>query len=217
MTIRRSQHLKNDAFTLGRVARGDHDHCPVDLPAVARGCSRPREAARQAQCQNNMKQLGLACLSYENQHWCFPPSTYCTEGTAPAGARTHLRNWVIAILPFLEQQPLYDSFDFTGGDPALEQSNGKGNEPAGDAVPHRPQRQGALHQRRLDGCGVRQLGSRQLRLQRLAGVLLQLEHGRRGQDRRAVPLALASCGHGLQHLDGRVRSLRRHQQHAAAR
>ena len=79
------------------------------LPAVQGA----REAARQAQCQNNMRQLGLACLNYENQNGYFPPSAYFPAGTEPSTSRIHYRNWVISILPFLEQQTLYDSFDFS--------------------------------------------------------------------------------------------------------
>ena len=86
------------------------------LPAVQGA----REAARQAQCQNNMKQLGLACLDYESQHGYFPPSSYYLSGD-PGQSRTHHRNWVVAILPFLEQQPLYDSFNLSA--PISDSSN----------------------------------------------------------------------------------------------
>ena len=112
MTIRRPQHLKNDAFTLVEllvVITIIAILISLLLPAVQSA----REAARQAQCQNNMKQLGLACLNYENQNWCFPPSSYHQSADVPDTTRTHYRNWVIAILPFLEQQPLYDSFDLS--------------------------------------------------------------------------------------------------------
>ena len=79
------------------------------LPAVQSA----REAARQAQCQNNMKQLGLACLNYESQNGAFPPSSYFGTGEDPGNSRNVWRNWVIAILPFLEQQQVYDSFVLT--------------------------------------------------------------------------------------------------------
>jgi len=79
------------------------------LPAVQSA----REAARQAQCSNHVKQLGLACANYESQNGCFPPSSSFPKGTDPGDSRTHRRNWVIAVLPFLEQQALYDSFDLS--------------------------------------------------------------------------------------------------------
>ncbi len=87
------------------------------LPAVQSA----REAARRLQCQNNLKQLGLACLNYESIYGVFPPASHWAQG--PTGMpstdiqtanQSNLReNWVIMILPFLEQQPLYDAFDLT--------------------------------------------------------------------------------------------------------
>ena len=112
MTIRTPRRLAIAAFTLVEllvVITIIAILISLLLPAVQAA----REAARQMQCQNNMKQLGLACLNYESQHWCFPPSAYSTGDYG--SSRTHLRNWVIAILPFLEQQPLYESFDFSVG------------------------------------------------------------------------------------------------------
>lgn len=80
------------------------------LPAVQSA----REAARQTQCSNNMKQLGLACLNYESQYGAFPPSSYHPVGTTrPGMLRTHACNWVISILPFLEQQAVYESFNLS--------------------------------------------------------------------------------------------------------
>ena len=79
------------------------------LPAVQAA----REAARRAQCANNIKELALASLNYETQHQYFPPSLYFRSGYDAATDSTHLSNWVICILPFLEQQPLYDSFNLS--------------------------------------------------------------------------------------------------------
>ena len=69
------------------------------LPAVQAA----REAARQLTCRNNLKQLGLALHNYHEQHEAFPPSA-----TQQGGLHA---NWVIKILPFLEQQDLFDQFD----------------------------------------------------------------------------------------------------------
>lgn len=79
------------------------------LPAVQAA----REAARRLQCQNNLKQLGLALLSYEQAKGYFPPS-----GTWSAGVNIGAVNqdrfgpsWVILILPHLGYQGVYDKFD----------------------------------------------------------------------------------------------------------
>ncbi len=94
------------------------------LPAVQAA----REAARRAQCQNNLKQLGLALLNYESNMGIFPPSS---AWDIAGGVDIHQTNqsqlsmnWVIMILPYLEQQPLYDAFDFSRyiPDPANERA-----------------------------------------------------------------------------------------------
>ncbi len=85
------------------------------LPAVQAA----REAARRMQCQNNLKQIGLALHNYHAQWQTFPPSSHWFPATTEAEKRqiesvtnANLReNWVILILPFLEQQPLFDRFN----------------------------------------------------------------------------------------------------------
>ena len=66
------------------------------LPAVQAA----REAARRAQCSNNMKQIGLALHNYHD-----------TYGRFPIGARTVMTDatsWRFAILSFLEQSSIFD-------------------------------------------------------------------------------------------------------------
>jgi prepilin-type N-terminal cleavage/methylation domain-containing protein/prepilin-type processing-associated H-X9-DG protein len=80
-----------------------------------------REAARRAQCTNNLKQIGLALMNYESANKVFPPSYLCNpnlSGTAygvpypddgwngwPGFA------WGTMVLPYIEQAPLYASFN----------------------------------------------------------------------------------------------------------
>jgi len=71
------------------------------LPAVQAA----REAARRSQCQNNLKQLGLALQNYHEVYRQFP---------AGAVVENNL-SWNVYLLPYLEQQPLYDLFDFQAG------------------------------------------------------------------------------------------------------
>jgi prepilin-type N-terminal cleavage/methylation domain-containing protein len=81
------------------------------LPAVQSA----REAARRMQCQNNMKQLGLALHNYHDTNNIFPCSSIWNSASdMDVKNNANLRqNWVIAILPFCEQQNLYNQFDLT--------------------------------------------------------------------------------------------------------
>jgi prepilin-type N-terminal cleavage/methylation domain-containing protein len=74
------------------------------LPAVQSA----REAARRMQCQNNLKQIGLALHNYHGTHQTFPPGSFWYGDSA-----SNRGSILIQILPFLEQQNLYNQFDFT--------------------------------------------------------------------------------------------------------
>ncbi len=85
------------------------------LPAVQQA----REAARRTQCKNHLKQIGLALHNYHDSHKVFPPGQMNGIGTdinslgfpyAPqAGARTC---WMQQILPYIDQAPLYNSYNW---------------------------------------------------------------------------------------------------------
>src|SRR4051812_4728508 len=74
------------------------------LPAVQAA----REAARRAQCVNNVKQIGLALHNYLDVHGRFPLGSI--QVTTPSGA--YRQPFLSALLPFLEQRNLYDSFNY---------------------------------------------------------------------------------------------------------
>jgi hypothetical protein len=65
-----------------------------------------RHAARRMACTNNMKQIVLALLNYEQANGCFPPA-YVAD---PRGKPLH--SWRVLILPYLEEQSLYKQYRF---------------------------------------------------------------------------------------------------------
>jgi prepilin-type N-terminal cleavage/methylation domain-containing protein/prepilin-type processing-associated H-X9-DG protein len=75
------------------------------LPAVQAA----REAARRMQCGNNLKQLGVGFHNFEGANGGFPPrrwSRYSNSGWPNNG----YTGWGTFLLPFIEQQPLYDAY-----------------------------------------------------------------------------------------------------------
>jgi prepilin-type processing-associated H-X9-DG protein len=76
------------------------------LPAVQSA----REAARRAQCTNNLKQIGLAVHNYHQQTNAIPPHNMFLGPTLGWGYNA---TWEVFLLPNLEQQPLYNSVNFT--------------------------------------------------------------------------------------------------------
>ncbi|MGQ9575704.1 MAG: DUF1559 family PulG-like putative transporter, partial [Thermoguttaceae bacterium] len=80
------------------------------LPAVQAA----REAARRSQCSSNLRQVCLALLQYEDRAKTFPPAMLSVVGVeAPQQMTVHRPNWVIMALPFMEQEQLYNGFDYT--------------------------------------------------------------------------------------------------------
>jgi prepilin-type N-terminal cleavage/methylation domain-containing protein len=76
------------------------------LPAIQAA----REAARRTECSNKLKQIGLALHNYHDTYNTFPPGNVTPGnccGTPSAGT------WTLFILPFLEQETLYNQYDFS--------------------------------------------------------------------------------------------------------
>lgn len=69
------------------------------LPAVQAA----REASRRSTCSNQMKQIGLACLLYEEQNGEFPPAYTAKEALPGKGQIRWEHSLMTFILPFVEQ------------------------------------------------------------------------------------------------------------------
>jgi prepilin-type N-terminal cleavage/methylation domain-containing protein len=63
------------------------------LPAV----QKVREAANRAKCQNNLKQIALACHNYENTYEEFPPAV----------AESGNKSWLVLLFPYIEQSAVF--------------------------------------------------------------------------------------------------------------
>src|SRR4051794_19739520 len=68
------------------------------VPAV----QKVRESANRAQCQNNLKQQGVALHAFHHERGAFPSIRTDTAG-GTAG-----RSWIYAITPYLEQQAAFN-------------------------------------------------------------------------------------------------------------
>ncbi len=106
------------------------------LPAIQSA----REAGRRTQCQNNMRNVGLGILGYANLYGKFPPAGVITDdpnkqnphmpaidvprnqgivswhdpSCTPDGIEVPMYSWVVEILPFIDQQDLYNGWAKTG-------------------------------------------------------------------------------------------------------
>jgi len=72
------------------------------LPAIQAA----REAARRSECINNLKQIGVAMHNYHDTYKALPPG-WIYNGTA----NRREFGWAVNLLPFIEQQALYDRLE----------------------------------------------------------------------------------------------------------
>lgn len=75
------------------------------LPAL----SSARETARRSLCLSNLRQIGIAMHTYHEQWHFFPPG--CVEFRLKAKPQNRQLAWSVFILPFMEQQNLYQSLN----------------------------------------------------------------------------------------------------------
>jgi len=79
---------------------------PVAIGLLLPAVQQVRGAARRAQSQNNLKQMALAAHNYESAFMRFPGGfSAAREGQPPV-------SWRVMILPYIEQQNIYDQYNF---------------------------------------------------------------------------------------------------------
>jgi prepilin-type N-terminal cleavage/methylation domain-containing protein len=83
------------------------------LPAVQGA----REAARRTQCMDNVKNLGLGCLTYESVRKKLPPGKEVRYNAAASGncgdpGKNNFTNWALEILPYIEEKALFTDYRF---------------------------------------------------------------------------------------------------------
>lgn len=64
-------------------------------------------AARRSSCGNNLRQISIALLNYQDEYGAFPPAYTVDADGKP------LHSWRTLILPFCEQNALYEKIDLT--------------------------------------------------------------------------------------------------------
>ncbi|MBU6386286.1 MAG: DUF1559 domain-containing protein [Planctomycetes bacterium] len=78
------------------------------LPAVQAA----REAARRMSCSNNVKQIGLAVANHESAYKRLPHSGQC-DSTGSSTTVYMMHSTPTLLLPYIEQQTVFNMFDFT--------------------------------------------------------------------------------------------------------
>ncbi|OWK40475.1 DUF1559 domain-containing protein [Fimbriiglobus ruber] len=93
------------------------------LPAV----QKVREAAARAKCSNNLKQIGLALQAYHDVYGKFMPGG--AQDERPFGTDTQATgaswgsSWMVYMLPYIEQNALYQQWQFVGSSGAFNNTN----------------------------------------------------------------------------------------------
>lgn len=83
----------------------------VLIVALVPAIQQMREIARRAQCQNNLKQIGLAMSNYEHAYAAFPPGQGIRCDNYPNGDCQTTMNWGISLLPYLDRGSVYNQYN----------------------------------------------------------------------------------------------------------
>jgi len=89
------------------------------LPAV----QKVRDAAARMQCQNNMKQLGIALHAFHDANGRMPPGGGDDSPPFGTAANSWGSSWKVYILPYIEQGNLITKWQYSGGSGWMVQNN----------------------------------------------------------------------------------------------
>ena len=81
----------------------------IMLALVTPAVQESRVQAQQAQCQNNLRQLGLALHNYQDAYKAFPPGWTALHPHPQSEPRF---GWTASLLPYIREAPLYNRLDF---------------------------------------------------------------------------------------------------------
>jgi hypothetical protein len=92
-------------MTLQRCKPGEEKPSKDEIAKELGGVDKLRESAARAVSTNNLRQIALAFHNFRDQTTAFPAhAIYSKDGKTP------LLSWRVAILPYIEQAPLYEQF-----------------------------------------------------------------------------------------------------------
>jgi len=77
------------------------------------GIQQVRESARRVQCTNNLRQIGLATFQFLDARQAFPPARLTPTFDATDQDCVGAASWLVYLLPHLEQNQLYEQWDFS--------------------------------------------------------------------------------------------------------
>jgi uncharacterized protein (TIGR03067 family) len=92
-------------LVLERAKPGEEKPTPQEIAKYKDAADKVRDAAARAQSQNNLKQIGLAMHSYHDAYKQFPLHAAYSQDV-----KTPPLSWRVAILPFVEENALYQQF-----------------------------------------------------------------------------------------------------------
>ncbi len=74
-----------------------------------------RETARQTECQDRLRQLGLTTLSFYNQYKAYPPARLFPDavGKAPYHRGDSEPSWLVRLMPYMEGEAAYANWDLS--------------------------------------------------------------------------------------------------------